>query len=102
MNCKYFRFYLALMSSQSNSSHGYPEAIYPATYFFTIDSPMKYMLCFTYEITGLYFLNLYWIGVDTLFAQLTAHASIQFEVIDIINEYDEIYKRKVIYVYCFR
>lgn len=70
--------------SHSNGTYDFSQTMYPAEYSFTITSYKQYFLCLTYEMIGMYFLVLYWVSCDTLFAQMLTHLTIHFKVFTII------------------
>ncbi|XP_063972907.1 odorant receptor 47a-like [Diachasmimorpha longicaudata] len=73
--------YLRYKLSGSNDTFDYSQTAYPAEYPFTLSTPRAFFCCITFEAIGIYFLICYWIAADGLFAQLTTHLAIHFQVI---------------------
>ncbi|XP_011309946.1 odorant receptor 47a-like isoform X2 [Fopius arisanus] len=80
-NLRPYVLYLKFHLAQTNDSFDFSETVYPAHYPFTLNTPIQYFLLTTWENCGLYFLDLWWIAADCLFAQLTTHFAIQFNVL---------------------
>ncbi|XP_011309953.1 uncharacterized protein [Fopius arisanus] len=75
------RAYLLFTFSQSNGSFHFSETVYPAHYPFVLNSARPFFLCIALETVGIFYLGLYWVTADALFAQLTTHLSIQFQIL---------------------
>ncbi|XP_063972745.1 uncharacterized protein LOC135160287 isoform X2 [Diachasmimorpha longicaudata] len=76
-----YLLYLKFHFSQTNDSFDFSETVYPAHYPFTLNSFTQYFLCATWENIGLYFLTLWWISADCLFAQLTTYFAVEFNIL---------------------
>nr|WHS04457.1 odorant receptor 54 [Psyttalia incisi] len=73
--------YLRFTGIGTNDTFDYSKTAYPAEYPFTVTTPKWFFICITFEAIGIYFLILYWISVDGLFAQLTTHLAIHFQIL---------------------
>nr|WHS04453.1 odorant receptor 50 [Psyttalia incisi] len=73
--------YLRFTLSEANDTFDYSRTAYPAAYPFTITTPEWFFVCVTLEAIGIYFLILYWTSADGLFAQLTTHLAIHFQIL---------------------
>ncbi|XP_063992973.1 odorant receptor 47a-like [Diachasmimorpha longicaudata] len=65
----------------ANESLKFTKTVYPARYPFHINTPRGFFICVAIETMGMYFISLYWIIVDALFAQLTTHLSLHFQIL---------------------
>nr|WHS04455.1 odorant receptor 52 [Psyttalia incisi] len=64
-----------------NESYDFTISIYPATYPFFYGNYVRYLICLSYEVIVMIFVISYWITCDGLFAQITTHLSLQFEIL---------------------
>ncbi|XP_063994657.1 odorant receptor 13a-like [Diachasmimorpha longicaudata] len=64
-----------------NESYDFSVTIYPATYPFSTGEYISYLICLAYEIIVMVCVITYWITCDGLFAQITIHLSLQFEIL---------------------
>ncbi|THK32993.1 odorant receptor 13a [Diachasma alloeum] len=75
------RGYLQFYCSGSNYSFEFSETVYPANYPFTLTSVRPFFFCIALETVGIFFLGLYWLAADAVFAQITTHLAIQFQIL---------------------
>ncbi|XP_063972896.1 odorant receptor 13a-like isoform X2 [Diachasmimorpha longicaudata] len=76
-----FMAYFKYVYTGSNETFDFSSTEWPALYPFPLDSPGPFFATLTYETIGMYFLSLFWVAADGLFAQLTTHLSIQFQIL---------------------
>ncbi|XP_043270405.1 uncharacterized protein [Venturia canescens] len=79
-----------LYEKHQNVSYDYSLTVYPGKYFWSTDTLGKYILCISWEQTIVTFVGLYAIATDCLCYQLTAHAGIEFRVLQHDLEHLEI------------
>ncbi|XP_043270536.1 odorant receptor 4-like [Venturia canescens] len=78
--------YILLLTHQmyeknANVSYDYTATVYTASYPWATGTTLKYVSCVTWEQFVIYFVALYWIAADVMFAQLTTHMALQFQVL---------------------
>ncbi|XP_058805410.1 odorant receptor 47a-like [Phymastichus coffea] len=66
----------------SNTTLDYSIRIFPLRYPFDVNTGWIYYLILCHEFWILFGLTLCWVSCDTLFASLTTHLSIQFEILE--------------------
>ncbi|XP_063973114.1 uncharacterized protein LOC135160472 isoform X2 [Diachasmimorpha longicaudata] len=64
-----------------NKTFDYTKTVYPAVHPFPLTTPLSFFCCVTVESIGVIFCTLYWTAADGLFAQLTTHLAIQFQIL---------------------
>ncbi|XP_011305557.1 odorant receptor 82a-like [Fopius arisanus] len=78
------RPYILLISHclrNTNETYDFSISIYPATYPFFYGEYTRYLICLGYEVIVMICVISYWITCDGLFAQITMHLSLQFEIL---------------------
>ncbi|XP_063973566.1 odorant receptor 47a-like isoform X2 [Diachasmimorpha longicaudata] len=73
--------YFLKLRSKSNETIEFTKTIYPARYPFTLNSSGRFFSCIFLESIGMYFMSLHLIAVDGIFAQITTHLSLHFQII---------------------
>ncbi|XP_063993352.1 odorant receptor 47a-like isoform X2 [Diachasmimorpha longicaudata] len=73
--------YFLSPSPKLNGTVEFTKTVYPARYPFILDSAPAFFLCVLLETVGMYFMMLHWLATDGVFAQITTHMSLHFQVI---------------------